>query len=196
MSLEHLISQYGYWAVLIGSFLEGETVLLLGGLFAHSGYLDLFWVIVFAFIGSLTGDQLYFYIGRWKGMALIDKRPRWHGPAQKVFGLLQRHQTALILGFRFLYGIRTVTPFAIGASGISPLRFLILNVIGALVWAVVVGMLGYWFGHMIESLLGRIKHYELALLAGVLTLAFFAWWIRYRRMERQAMPPALDPKSD
>ena len=64
MSLETMIATYGYGAVLVGTFLEGETVVLLGGFAAHRGYLDLPWVIAVAFAGSLLGDQLYFYLGR------------------------------------------------------------------------------------------------------------------------------------
>ena len=52
MLLEELITTYGYAAVGIGSFLEGETVLVLGGLAAHRGYLELPWVIVYAFLGT------------------------------------------------------------------------------------------------------------------------------------------------
>ena len=58
MSLEHLIDAYGYLAILAGTFLEGETILILGGVAAKLGYLDLPWVIVCGFTGSLIGDQL------------------------------------------------------------------------------------------------------------------------------------------
>ncbi len=64
MTLEILIRNYGYWAVLVGTFLEGETILVLGGLSAHLGYLKLPWVIAAAFCGTLPGDQLYFFLGR------------------------------------------------------------------------------------------------------------------------------------
>lgn len=190
MHLESLISEYGYWAVLIGTFFEGETILVLGGLAAHSGYLSLPWVIAVAFIGSLSGDQLYFYIGRAKGMEFIEKRPRWHKPSQKVFDLLRRHQTPLILGFRFLYGLRSVTPFAIGASGISPVKFLILNAIGALIWAITVGTLGYLFGQVVEKVMGDIKHYEMWILGGIALMAIAVWLIRYVRSGRQSKQEA------
>jgi len=91
MSLEELISTYGYAAVGIGAFLEGETVLVLGGFAAHRGYLELPWVIVCAFFGTLFGDQLYFYIGRTKGKSVIEKRPHWKSKSERVFSLLDKH---------------------------------------------------------------------------------------------------------
>ena len=60
MDLQSIIENYGYAAILIGTFLEGETILMLAGLAAHQGYLVLTGVIFAAFLGSLSGDQLFF----------------------------------------------------------------------------------------------------------------------------------------
>ncbi len=175
MSPEELIATYGYAAVGIGTFFEGETILILGGFAAHRGYLELPWVIVCAFLGTLSGDQLYYYIGRIKGKTLLDKRPHWKSRSEKVFSLLDSHQFWLILGFRFLYGLRTVTPFIIGASRISPIRFLFLNILGASTWAIVIGVLGYLFGHTLEIFIGDIKRYELLFFAVVAGAGIVIW---------------------
>jgi membrane protein DedA with SNARE-associated domain len=179
MSLAELISTYGYAAIGIGTFLEGETILILGGLAAHRGYLELPWVIVCAFLGTLFGDQLFFYLGRIKGKEFLEKRPHWKIKSDKVFTLLDRHQVWVILGFRFLYGLRTVTPFIIGASRVSPLRFLILNIIGAAIWASVVGTLGYLLGNTVELLMGNIKKYELLLFAILAGVGVSIWLVKW-----------------
>jgi membrane protein DedA with SNARE-associated domain len=64
-----------------------------------------------------------------KGKEFIDKKPGWKSKADRVLKLLDKYHTLFILGFRFLflYGIRTVAPFVLGASGISPIRYLALN---------------------------------------------------------------------
>lgn len=132
---------YGYAMILVGTFLEGETVLVIGGYLAHAGYLKLSWVIAAAFTGTFVADQLFFFIGRKKGMAFLERRPRWRHKYRRIFLMMHRHQNILIVGFRFLYGLRTVTPFLLGASGISPMKFLMLNVLGASVWAAAVASL-------------------------------------------------------
>lgn len=165
MSLEELVANYGYVAVAIGTFLEGETILVLGGFAAHRGFLELPWVMVCAFLGSFAGDQTFFYIGRRKGTKLLNKRTHWKAKSEKVLSMLEKHQTLLILGFRFLYGIRSVTPFLLGAANVSRTKFFVLNMIGAAVWAIAVGSLGYYFGVAIEAVLGDIKRYELVLFA-------------------------------
>lgn len=181
MFLEELIATYGYAAIGIGAFLEGETILVLGGIAAHRGYLELPWVIVCAFLGTFFGDQLYFYIGRSKGKSAIEQRFKWKGRTGKVLKFLFKHQTMLILGFRFLYGFRTVAPFLIGASNVSPARFFILNILGASLWAVSIGSMGYMFGRTLEIMLGDIKKYELLLIAALAVLGALIWLINVRR---------------
>lgn len=191
MSLEQLIGAYGYAAIAAGSFLEGETVLLLGGFAAHRGYLSLSWVMVWAGVGSFLGDQFYFYLGRLKGTRILEKRPYWQSKSVRVFELIQTHQLGLILGFRFLYGLRTVAPILLGTSGIPPMRFLVLNLISAVIWAVVVGGAGYVFGNVLTLMLDDIKRYEhwvflaLALFGAAAWLAYW-WWSRRRFLDRNA----------
>jgi membrane protein DedA with SNARE-associated domain len=186
MSLDELVSQYGYLAVAIGTFLEGETILILGGFAAHRGFLELPWVMVCAALGSFAGDQTFFHIGRIKGGSLLEKRPNWKAKSAKVMDMMHKHQTALILGFRFLYGIRSVTPFLLGAANISPLRFFFLDMIGAVIWAVSVGFLGYSFGYAIEAMLGDIKHYELEFFVTLAAVGSGFWLFRLLTRKRMS----------
>lgn len=183
MSLEALITSYGYAAIGIGTFLEGETILILGGLAAHGGYLQLQWVILSAFLGTLFGDQLYYYLGRSKGQDWLDRKPAWQAKSQRVFDLLERHQIPFIIGFRFVYGLRTITPFAIGVSGIPPFRYLVFNALGAFLWAVVIGSAGYLFGNAVQLILGDVKKYEIWILGGF-AVAGACVWLLYILRER------------
>ena len=179
MSLQEFISTFGYAAIGIGTFFEGETILVLGSFAAHRGYLQLPLVILSAFIGTFIGDQLYFYIGRFKGKQALKSWPYWKSKSEKVFTLLENHQVLLILGFRFLYGLRTVTPFIVGASRVPVYRYLILNFIGASAWAAVIGVLGYFFGNTVEILIGNIKKYEILIFAVVAGAGLLAWIYHY-----------------
>lgn len=182
--LETLLTNYGYPVLVAGTFLEGETVVVLGGVAAHLGYLSLDWVIVCGFCGTLLGDQLYFFLGRRHGRALLERHPSWQGRAEQVFQKLERHQNLLILGFRFLYGLRSVTPFAIGMSEVSYLRYTLLNAIGAGIWASSIGCAGYYFGRAVEAILGDIKQYEVEVMAGIVGLAMVIWLVHFYRRRR------------
>ncbi|MBI1424175.1 MAG: DedA family protein [Gammaproteobacteria bacterium] len=195
MSLESIVEHYGYLAILIGTFLEGETIVVIAGFLANRGYLELEWIIACAFIGTYVGDQLFFYIGKWRGTRILAKRPHWQLRSKRVFELLHRHQTLVILGFRFLYGLRTVTPFLIGMSGVKPLRYLILNGLGAIIWAIAIGVLGYVLGQTVELFLAHVKKYELTILVSIILLAAAYWLYRWRNEQRQIKSKVQDRDS-
>jgi membrane protein DedA with SNARE-associated domain len=191
MSFESLVMEFGYLAVFVGTFLEGETILVVAGFAAYEGYLDLSLVILFAFFGSLFGDQLYFFIGRYKGQSLLEKYPGWQPRVDRFRKLMDRHNTWFILVFRFLYGLRTVAPFAIGLSSVSLRKFIALNVTSAAIWAVTLGVLGYFFGQVMEAVLHDIKKYELIIMAGIFVIAGSVMLIRsIRRKKRIALRKA------
>src|SRR3990172_5843008 len=146
MSLEQLIADYGYLAILVGTFFEGETIVILAGVAANMGLLEIQWVIAAAVAGSFSGDQLWYYVGRHWGPKIIARRLSWQEGAEKVYKHLHRHQYWLILSFRFYYGLRNVTPFVIGSAQIPRLRFFVLNLIGAIVWAHTFAYGGYLLG--------------------------------------------------
>lgn len=170
MTLQSLVENYGYLAVFVGTFLEGETILLLAGFAAHRGYLDLTLVILIAFFGSFIGDQFYFHLGRRHGRGILARFPRLQPRAEKVHRLLERYHAPLIVALRFLYGIRTVGPMVIGMSRVPGGRFLFFNMIGGVIWAPVIAGGGYLFGHALESVLQDVQRYEEIALWGLLAL--------------------------
>jgi len=186
-ALNELIRNYGYLAILIGTFLEGETILILGGLASHMGFLELPWVMAAALTGSFTGDQLYFYIGRHYGPKIIARRLSWQEGAQKVYKHLHRHKNLLILSFRFFYGFRNVTPFAVGAAHISRLRFFSLNLVGAVIWAFVFAYAGYLFGEAFRLFLDDFKRYKLYVLLGLVLVGVLIWLATLIRHRRRAL---------
>lgn len=183
--LESLVTDYGYPVLVLGTFLEGETILILGGLVAHLGYLSLGWVILSGFCGSLLGCQVWFFIGRHHGKALLARHPVWQQRVNVVLHRLERRQNIVIAGFPFLYGFRTVTPVAIGMSAVSYWRFLILNIAGEAVWATCIGCAGYFFGRGLEAILGDVKRYELGVVSGVVAVAVIVWGIHFYRRRRE-----------
>ncbi len=192
MNLEQLIMDYGYLAVFIGTFLEGETILVVAGFAAYEGYLELPLVITAAFFGSLFGDQLYFFIGRYKGQALLARFKSWEPRIARFRKLMDRHNTWFILIFRFLYGLRTPAPFAIGLSNVSIKKFVFLNIISAAIWAVTLGVLGYFFGQVMEAVLDDIKKYELIIMGGLILCASLVFLIKRYRMKKARKRKALE----
>ncbi len=188
MSLDQLITDYGYLAVLIVTFIEGESIVILAGLAAHLGYLELQWVIGAAILGSFSGDQFWYYIGRHWGPKVIAKRLSWQEGADKVYKHLHRHQYWLILTFRFYYGLRNVTPFVVGSAQVPRIRFFVLNLIGAIVWAIAFGYIGFLLGEASKLFIDDLHRYGRYLLAAVVVIGLAVWLttlILLRRRARQ-----------
>ncbi|HVO13623.1 MAG TPA: DedA family protein [Alphaproteobacteria bacterium] len=186
MSLESLLAEYGYWLIFATTFIEGESVVLIAGVAAAAKHLELHWVILTAYIGSYLGDQLWFHVGRRHGKRLLERFPRFQGAANRVFRLLERYDTGFILTFRFVYGVRNVTPFALGMSNVSALRFAGLNFIAAGMWAVTFAGAGYLFGHAVIAVVGDMKAYIGYVLLGLLFVALALWLYKLVRKRRNA----------
>nr|WP_314491180.1 DedA family protein [uncultured Pseudomonas sp.] len=182
--LQQFLHDFGYFALFLGTFFEGETILVLAGFLAFRGYMDISWVVVVAFFGSYAGDQLWYFMGRRHGRAILARRPRWQAMGDKALDHIRRHPDIWVLSFRFVYGLRTVMPVAIGLSGYPPRRYLLLNGIGAAVWALALGAAAYHFGAILEGLLGNVKKYELWVLGTLLVVGLGLWIRRYLRNQR------------
>lgn len=159
--LPALVDSYGYLAVAIGAFLEGETVLALAGLAAHRGYLELSTVVAVAAVAGFAGDQLYFFLGRRHGTRLLARYPDALEKAARFDALLARWHAPLIIGIRFMYGFRILGPILLGMGRCSSLKFVLYNAIGAAIWAPLVAGVGYAFGHAMEAALRNLKELEL-----------------------------------
>lgn len=189
--MEQWIAEYGYLAVLAGTFLEGETIVVLGGLAAHQGLLKIELVILAAFVGSFLGDQAMYVAGRAWGPRVLARMPSWRPRVEQALSILSRHQVAFILGFRFIYGLRAVSAFAIGMAGVKSGRFLVLNLVSAAIWAAAITGLGYAAGEAIRAALGHLHEYRyiafgIVLAGGALVWLWSHWRQRRRRLAKEA----------
>ncbi|PVZ10404.1 MULTISPECIES: DedA family protein [unclassified Pseudomonas] len=184
--LQHFLQNFGYLALFLGTFFEGETILVLAGFLAFRGYMDINLVMVVAFLGSYAGDQLWYFLGRRHGRRLLARKPRWQTMGDRALEHIRKHPDLWVLSFRFVYGLRTVMPVAIGLSGYPPRRYLILNGIGAIVWAIVLAQAAYHFGSVLEGVLGSVKKYELWVLGALLVFGALLWISRRWKASRIA----------
>ncbi len=192
MILAPWVAAYGYPAALVGALFEGETVLVLAGLFAHRGVLDMPLLIVLGAIGGSVGDIAYFALGRRFGATLLERYPRFGPAAARVHALIERFPNLAVIGIRFLYGLRTVGPAVIGTSALGWPRFLLLNALGALAWSACWVGAGYVLGEAAQRLLGNVVRVERDLFIAAAVIALIATIIlRLRRRDRNAQASTL-----
>ncbi|HVK74136.1 MAG TPA: DedA family protein [Kofleriaceae bacterium] len=187
--MEAFLGRWGYLAVFVGTFFEGETVALAGGTLAHHGLLHWSLVATCAFVGTVLCDQIWFVVGRHLGTRVIARVPRWHEPLSKVRARFAQRGDAFVIGFRFVLGLRTLTPFFLGSSAYSHARFTVLNAIGGAIWAVAFTALGWLVGEGVTRLLGRFARVE-EILAAAAALAVATWLATRLGKSRRRRPIA------
>ena len=195
MTLQGFIETYGYAAVFVGCFAEGETVLVLAGFAARMGYLSLPSVVATAAIAGFVGDQVAFFVGRRYGPQLLARSPRLAAAQPFVLEQLRRHTIGVVFMLRFAIGLRIASPIVIGASGLPALRFVLPNAAGAIVWAVLIGSAGYLFGAAFTGMLEHAKRYEEIAFATLALVVAAAVWLRSRHRFAVGAPTQRDDPS-
>jgi len=192
----------------IGLIAPGETAMLLGGLVAGQGQIDVITLIAIVWTAAVAGDLTSFFLGRRLGRAFLMK----HGPKvqiteprlEQVEAFFDKHGGKAILIGRFVGLVRAIAPFIAGSSGMPIRRFLPYDVIGAGLWTSTFVLLGYIFWQSFSQLVDYAKKGALALGAVIVLVVAIVWAIRWVRdpenrqkarvwLERQAERPALRP---
>jgi membrane protein DedA with SNARE-associated domain len=188
--IRNMVVQHGHWFYLITflwTFVEGETFVIFAGTFAAQGLLDPFFLLLSAWLGSFSGDQLYFYIGRRFGGKLLHRYPRWRPGVDSALAFLRRYSTGFILSFRFTYGVRNFSSFAMGMSGLLWRRFLALNFLAAGLWATTFVGAGYLLGNVFGAALRRMADSFGLVMLGIFVLVSVVILTLHRIQRRRRM---------
>ncbi|MCF6808234.1 DedA family protein [Thiotrichales bacterium 19S9-12] len=186
-----LIETWGYWLMAFGAIIEGETFLIIGGIAAAHDMLHLPGLILLAIVGCVIHDAFFFYSGRLFGRQIVERFPKIQSKIEKVTRLLEKYDAGLIIAFRFMYGVRTIIPFALGISKISNLKFMFFDTIGAILWSTFFVVGGYYFGQGLIILIQKldlgpfIREHWIVSTALLIVFIFFVYflviWLRKRR---------------
>jgi membrane-associated protein len=199
-SLGFFIENYGGWVyavlflivfcetgLVVFPFLPGDSLLFIGGAFAATGSMDLGALIVLLLVAAVGGNTLNYWIGRKIGPKVFDtnlpviERFLDRAALQKTHDFYERHGGKTIVIARFVPVVRTFAPFVAGASSMNHGRFQLFNVLGALIWVLLLVLLGYFFGNIpfIRQYLNVIVLVGIG--AAVIPIALGALWKVLRR---------------
>jgi membrane protein DedA with SNARE-associated domain len=184
--VEEFLGQYGYIALIIGSFFEGETAILVASSLIHRGLFEGPYTVFFGFAGSFISDWLYYLIGRLNGKYYISKRPKLIARIAPVRSFFERHKIQILFTYRFLYGFRVIIPLIIGMSNIRPAQYLFYSLVSGIIWASTVSTIGYAIGRFLDL---KTSVFEENILFIVLGFAAFGMLLGYaiRRFANKEM---------
>jgi len=191
--VQHLVEQYGYWAVLFWTFIEGESALIIAAAFAAAGILNTWLVIAVAACGAFLGHLFFFALGRWRGEQIISAIPSLKRHAPKANMILDKYAHWSIFIFQYLYGTRLAAAILFGTSSIAFKRFILLQSINCIIWACVI----YTAGHFLGLAAMQVMH-EFGIWGLVVALCLIVsvgGWI-YWRYGHQHLKNGLADSSD
>lgn len=137
-----------------GFFLPGDTLLFSAGIFALQGFFPLWAVVLAVALASILGNSLGYLTGRKIGRKLFEREASFFFNKKRIYeaeNFYKRYGSFTIILARFIPVIRTFAPLVAGIGGMKKKTFIICNLIGGIVWATVVPLLGYLFGSLIPN---------------------------------------------
>ncbi len=196
-TLEPTLNNYGYLAVAGFVLLEdfgvpvpGETILILGAVYAGTGRLNILLVGLIGFVAAVMGDNVGFAIGHFGGRRLVERFGRYilltPERLDRATGFFERHGGKIVAAARFIEGLRQANGIIAGITGMHWAKFLAFNALGAVLWVTVWTSVGYFSGSHINTIYNDATRYDtyLAIAVGVLILAY----IVRRLFKRRARP--------
>ena len=189
--LAALIAQYGAWiyallfaiifcetGLVVTPFLPGDSLLFVAGALAALGNLDIHLLVGTLIAAAFLGNIVNYAIGRWLGERLFTRRDsRWLNPAhlEKAHAFYELHGGKAVVISRFLPIIRTYVPFVAGMGSMSPTRFALFNIVGAVSWVASLCYAGFFFGNV-----PWIRQNLSAMVVGIVVVSLIpvavAWW--------------------
>lgn len=188
------LKEYGYIVLFVWSILEGEMGLIMGGIMTHTGDMQYFWAVFIAGLGGFTGDQIYFYIGRFNKGYIQRKLHTQRRKFAIAHLLLKKYGWPIIFVQRYMYGLRTVIPMSIGITKYSAKQFAIINLLSAWVWAAITITPAYIFGdHILDVIVYAKEHWYFALpVAGGFLYGIYSY---FHRLEQYFLQKRHDRQS-
>lgn len=144
-------------ALIIGLFLPGDSMLITAGvvLASHANGEAQVWALsIGAMVSAIAGNQVGYAIGGRTGHHLVARKNgryiNTHNLA-RVSELLHRHGFLAVLVSRWIPWVRTLSPLVAGAAGMDHRKYTIASTIGAIIWAPVLLLIGYYAGSFLEN---------------------------------------------
>jgi len=143
----------------IGFFLPGDSLLVVAGLFAAAGKLNLWIMLITLFIAAVVGDAVGYYSGKKMGKAIFSRpKSRFFNPKhlEKAHAFYEKYGGKTIIIARFVPIVRTFAPIVAGAADMTYKNFLVYNIFGGFLWVTSMLLAGYFLGGLVEQLVRSV----------------------------------------
>ena len=170
------LETYGYVVLFLYSFGGGFIALMGAGVLSYTGHMDLEIAILVAFVANFLGDLMLFYMGRYNKKDVMGYLHKHKRKLALSHILMKKHGSWVIFLQKYVYGIKTLIPLAIGLTKYDFKKFAVLNLFASAIWAVAIGVVSYMAGEMIKSAYEVIAERPYIAPIALLSIIALIWW--------------------
>lgn len=173
----------------VGFFLPGDSLLVVSGLFAAAGRLNIALVLIAFFLGSVIGDSTGYWTGRTMGKTVFNRESSFifkPSRVEKAKRFFDKHGAKTIIMARFVPIVRTFAPIVIGATEMPYMKFLTFSLLGGALWICSMVLAGYFVGGLIETAFGiKLDEHIDKVVVVVILLSIIPIIIEYVKARRE-----------
>ncbi|RXJ83615.1 DedA family protein [Arcobacter sp. CECT 8985] len=171
--MEDLIRDWGYIALFAYSFGGGFVGLVFAGVLSYTGDLNIYISILVAGVSNFLGDQFLFMLARKNKIYAKDMMKKYGRKIALAHVMMRKYGSLVVFIQKYIYGIKTLIPLAMGITKYSSGKFVIYNMLATILWAIIVGYASYTAGQYILSSASEFKYIGLGIVAIVLFLVSY-----------------------
>ena len=175
--MEEFIKDWGYVALFLYSFGGGFLALAIAAIFSSEGILNIYAVVSVAAVSNFIGDQFLFAIARNNKAYAKTMMSKWGRKIALTHLLMRKYGVWVIFIQKYIYGIKTLVPLAMGLTKYDLKKFIFFNILASIVWAIIVGLVAYALGQLFLDSIEEYKIYGIV----ILLLLFFGIYSIFRK---------------
>ena len=166
--MEDFIREWGYIALFAYSFGGGFVGLVIAGVLSYAGDLNIYISILVAGVSNFIGDQFLFTLARKNKLYAKEMMKKYGRKVAYAHLLMRKYGSFVVILQKYIYGVKTLIPLAMGLTKYSSMKFIIFNALATILWAIIVGFASYTAGEYILTSTDEFKYVGLAIVAIIL----------------------------
>jgi len=190
--MQTLFETCGYIATFLGTFIEGEILLLTSVISAKMGYFNYFGGLVAAFFGAYIKDWIKFLIVKKQGTKLLTKKPDLKTKLDNASSWFEKRPYLYLSFYRLMYGFSTVVLMLSGLKDISYSRFAIHSAISIALWVTLLGGFGFFCAEAMLENLDFLSNHKLEIIGALTVIGLGYWFFIKRPKEKHCYIPKKD----
>ncbi|WP_170000919.1 DedA family protein [Campylobacter sp. RM16189] len=178
------LSTYGYAILFLYSLGGGMVAIIAAGILSYTGKMDLTTSIIVASIANALGDTMLIYLSRYNKHMIMPYLKNHKRKLAFSHILMKKYGDRIVFIQKFIYGVKTLVPIAIGLTKYSFVKFSILNVISSIVWAVILGVGSFYMGEIFTNAISYFSSHGW-IMPIVMFILFASIWMYLQKVTKK-----------